>query len=237
MRRTLFLAAASLSCLLVAAPPINADPEDAGLFARFDAVVHPADLRDWMKRLASEPNHVGSPHDRANAEWILAQFKSWGWDAHIESFDVLYPTPIHEALEMVSPASLQCDAAGAADSRRYQRARHRAGPPRLSRLSGRRRCARRTRLRELRHEGRLQRARAPGGEREGTHRHRPLWSRLARPEAEARLRARRHRLHHLFRSAGRRLWTGCHLSGRPHASAARHPARLRGGQTNTTAIH
>lgn len=104
MRRALFLAATGLACLLSAAPPLNAaNGDDPALFARFDAQIHPGDLRDWMKRLASEPNHVGSPHDRANAEWVLGQFRSWGWDAHIESFDVLYPTPLHEALDMVSP--------------------------------------------------------------------------------------------------------------------------------------
>ncbi|HEY5048979.1 MAG TPA: transferrin receptor-like dimerization domain-containing protein [Rhizomicrobium sp.] len=82
----------------------SASEDRASLESRFDAAVHPGELRDWMKRLASQPNHVGSPHDRANAEWILAQFQSWGWDAQIESFDVLYPTPISETLELIAPA-------------------------------------------------------------------------------------------------------------------------------------
>ena len=30
-----------------------------------------------------------------------AWFKDWGWDAHIETFWVLYPTPISETLELV----------------------------------------------------------------------------------------------------------------------------------------
>lgn len=54
-----------------------------------------------MKLLAAQPNHVGSPHDKSNAEYILARFKEWGWDAHIETFDVLYPTPISETLELL----------------------------------------------------------------------------------------------------------------------------------------
>jgi N-acetylated-alpha-linked acidic dipeptidase len=103
MLRTVLLAATGLACLLAASPLDAASPDDPALLTRFDAAIQPNDLRDWMKLLAAEPNHVGSPHDRANAEWILAQFKSWGWDAHIESFDVLYPTPVHETLEMVSP--------------------------------------------------------------------------------------------------------------------------------------
>ncbi|HVY90452.1 MAG TPA: M28 family peptidase, partial [Hyphomonadaceae bacterium] len=50
---------------------------------------------------AAEPNHVSSAHDKANAEMILKQFQDWGWDAKIETFRVLYPTPTKVALEMV----------------------------------------------------------------------------------------------------------------------------------------
>src|SRR5216683_1577335 len=56
-----------------------------------------------MKLLATEPNHVGSPHDQANAKQILAWFKDWGWDAHIERFWVLYPIPISETFELAGP--------------------------------------------------------------------------------------------------------------------------------------
>ena len=104
MLRNLLLAASAVSCLLVASPRLSvASSEDPALFQHFDAAIQTHDLRDWLKLLASEPNHVGSPHDKANAEWIFAQFKSWGWDAHIETFYALYPTPIHEALEMIAP--------------------------------------------------------------------------------------------------------------------------------------
>ena len=51
--------------------------------------------------MSSQPNQVGSPHDRENAEYTLAQYKAWGWDAHIETFSVLYPTPKEEKLELV----------------------------------------------------------------------------------------------------------------------------------------
>jgi N-acetylated-alpha-linked acidic dipeptidase len=75
--------------------------DSKALEAKFDAQIDPAEMGGWLKRLASEPNHVGSAHDKANAEWIAAQLKSWGWDSRIETFDVLYPTPISEALELV----------------------------------------------------------------------------------------------------------------------------------------
>ena len=89
--------------LTAAAADMPISPDEAALEKSFDASLRPTDLRDWMKLLAAEPNHVGSPHDKSNADWILAQFKSWGWDAHIETFEVLYPTPIDEKLELLGP--------------------------------------------------------------------------------------------------------------------------------------
>ena len=56
-----------------------------------------------MRRLSARPHHVGSPYDKDNAEWILAHFKEWGLDAHIETFDVLFPTPKVRVLEMIEP--------------------------------------------------------------------------------------------------------------------------------------
>jgi N-acetylated-alpha-linked acidic dipeptidase len=73
------------------------------LEARFDAGLSAADLRSWMERLSSAPNQVGSVHDKANAEFILQQFRDWGWDAAIEEFSVLYPTPRQETVELIAP--------------------------------------------------------------------------------------------------------------------------------------
>jgi len=71
--------------------------------AKFRAIPEPANLREYMRRLSARPHHVGSPYDKDNAEWILAHFKEWGLDAHIETFNVLFPTPKVRLLEMVSP--------------------------------------------------------------------------------------------------------------------------------------
>src|ERR1700749_511562 len=57
---------------------------------RFDAALNPADLDAWLKNLSSEANHVGSPHDKANAQFTRDQFQQWGWDAKIEIFYPLY---------------------------------------------------------------------------------------------------------------------------------------------------
>src|SRR5881296_740437 len=52
--------------------------------AKFRAVPSTDSLRSYMRRLSARPHHVGSPYNRDNAEWILAKFKSFGLDAHIE---------------------------------------------------------------------------------------------------------------------------------------------------------
>ncbi len=72
--------------------------------AKFRAIPDPAALRAYMQRLSARPHHVGSAYDKENAEWIVSQFKEWGLDAKIETYDVLFPTPKERALELVEPA-------------------------------------------------------------------------------------------------------------------------------------
>jgi N-acetylated-alpha-linked acidic dipeptidase len=75
--------------------------------SKFRALPDPANLRSYFQRIAARPHHVGSAYDRANAEWILSLFQQWGWDAHIEQFDVLFPTPKERALELVEPTQFK----------------------------------------------------------------------------------------------------------------------------------
>jgi N-acetylated-alpha-linked acidic dipeptidase len=70
---------------------------------RFRAIPDPQLMRANMQLLSAHPHHVGSPYDKQNAEWILTQYKQWGWDAHIETFQVLFPTPKTRLLEMIAP--------------------------------------------------------------------------------------------------------------------------------------
>src|SRR5580765_6996987 len=67
------------------------------------ATADAAAIGDYMKRLTARPHHVGSAYDKDNAEWILARFREWGWDARIESYDVLFPTPKERLIELVAP--------------------------------------------------------------------------------------------------------------------------------------
>jgi len=77
---------------------------EAALEARFDAGLSAKEMKGWLERLSSAPNQIGSPHDKANAEFMLGEFRRWGWDASIETFYVLYPTPKRELLELVAPS-------------------------------------------------------------------------------------------------------------------------------------
>jgi N-acetylated-alpha-linked acidic dipeptidase len=90
-----------------AAPMLGFDTagakDERALEARFDAGLSAGAIRERLQRMAAEANQVGSPHDKANAEFTLAEFKAWGWDAHIETFSVLYPTPKEESLELTGP--------------------------------------------------------------------------------------------------------------------------------------
>lgn len=114
MRRVAFLLALILCLPLLTIGQQEEQAKLAGFFGnssadeqtweqKFRAIPSPENMIASMKLLAAHPHHVGSPYDKQNSEWILAQFKKWGWDAHIETFSVLFPTPKLRVLEMVSP--------------------------------------------------------------------------------------------------------------------------------------
>src|SRR3954466_1717606 len=75
--------------------------------AKFKAIPDPGRLRENMRRLSARPHHVGSPYDKDNAEWLREQFRSYGWQAEIEQFDVLFPTPVERVVEMVAPTTFR----------------------------------------------------------------------------------------------------------------------------------
>jgi N-acetylated-alpha-linked acidic dipeptidase len=74
---------------------------------KFQAGIVRDNLRENMRRMSARPHHVGSPYDKDNAEWILSKFKEWGFDAHIESFQVLFPTPKERVVELLQPTQFR----------------------------------------------------------------------------------------------------------------------------------
>ncbi|HEY7410438.1 MAG TPA: M28 family peptidase, partial [Vicinamibacteria bacterium] len=93
---------AATSATFLGFRPERADVQRA-LEARFDQSLRAENLREWMRRLSARPHHVGSPYGRQNAEFIAAQFRSWGYETRIEEFEVLFPTPRQRVLEMTAP--------------------------------------------------------------------------------------------------------------------------------------
>ena len=68
---------------------------------QFDAQLNARNLDTWMQFLSSHPHHVGSPQDKANAEYMANLFRSWGYQTEIVSYYPLFPTPKTRVLELL----------------------------------------------------------------------------------------------------------------------------------------
>lgn len=75
------------------------------LEARFDQQLSSSHIGETIKTLSSRPHHISSAGGKAVAEDILQRFKSYGWDAEIVTYQVLFPTPKERVLEMTSPTT------------------------------------------------------------------------------------------------------------------------------------
>ena len=116
--------------------------------ARLDAAAVRAPARTWAR-----------PTARRTRSSCLGLFRSWGYDARIEEFDVLFPTPKTRVLEMIAPTALRRPAWSepALEGGRDLGAGRRAAP-RLQRVLDRRRRDGRARLRQLRRARRTTRS-------------------------------------------------------------------------------
>ena len=85
----------------------QSSPLESDWEKKFQNGISPENIRENMRRLSARPHHVGSPYDKDNAEWILSKFKEWGFDAKIETFNVLFPTPKIRVVEMLQPTRFQ----------------------------------------------------------------------------------------------------------------------------------
>jgi N-acetylated-alpha-linked acidic dipeptidase len=69
----------------------------------FDASLSAKRIGETIKELSAFPHNLGSPGSKAVAEKILAKYKSYGFDAHLQTYWVLYPTPKNRLLELTQP--------------------------------------------------------------------------------------------------------------------------------------
>ncbi len=72
---------------------------------KFDAQLNAAHIGSTIKLLSSKPHNLGSVNSKTWADTILNRYKNYGFDAHIETFTVLFPTPKTRLLEMIAPTS------------------------------------------------------------------------------------------------------------------------------------
>jgi N-acetylated-alpha-linked acidic dipeptidase len=77
--------------------------KQAQLEQQFDKAISAKQIGENDKLLSAYPHHIGSPGGKAVADAILAKYKSYGLDAHIETYTVLFPTPKIRVLELTSP--------------------------------------------------------------------------------------------------------------------------------------
>ena len=114
MLKTLRIPAVSALAVALSATPIAQGTDLRGFTAatattqrdwesKFRAIPDPARLRSAMERLSARPHHVGSPYGKSNAEWLRDQFTAYGWDAKIEEYRVLFPTPKERRIELLEP--------------------------------------------------------------------------------------------------------------------------------------
>jgi N-acetylated-alpha-linked acidic dipeptidase len=110
MRKSLFSAALLLAASAFAQQPITgfsakAAQEQAAIEAKFDAQLSAQRIGQYIKDMSARPHHVGSPGGEAVAQYLLNKFKSFGLDARIETYQVLFPTPKTRVLEMTGPTT------------------------------------------------------------------------------------------------------------------------------------
>ncbi len=74
---------------------------------RADAWIAPEDLLEWSRGMTPRPHHAGSPQAEANARWMVERFREWGFEAEVETYHVLFPTPRHRSLTLLEPTRFE----------------------------------------------------------------------------------------------------------------------------------
>jgi len=71
------------------------------------AIPDAARIRSTIEKLSAQPHLAGTPGSKQTADWLLAQLREFGLDAHVETFEALLPTPKTRILEMTAPSQFQ----------------------------------------------------------------------------------------------------------------------------------
>jgi N-acetylated-alpha-linked acidic dipeptidase len=76
---------------------------EAQLEQKFLAIPQAARAESNLRHLTSTPHLAGTEASHRVAEWLRDQYRSYGFDAHIESYSVWLPMPREIKLEMIKP--------------------------------------------------------------------------------------------------------------------------------------
>src|SRR6187401_117822 len=106
MRRLQFLLVLVLSATIINAQKIMGFNEanaksQLDWEKQYDAQLNAKNLDTWMQFLTSHPHHVGSVQGKANADYMVNLFRSWGYQTEIAEYQVLFPTPKTRVLELL----------------------------------------------------------------------------------------------------------------------------------------
>ncbi|KAA2216465.1 transferrin receptor-like dimerization domain-containing protein [Maribacter flavus] len=77
--------------------------EQQALEKAFEEKLKATNIDNWIQKMSAEPHWVGTKFGEENAKWMRDQFKSWGYDAKIETYHVLFPYPTERVLELTEP--------------------------------------------------------------------------------------------------------------------------------------
>src|ERR1700748_1636810 len=69
----------------------------------FDEQISRENIGKTIQELSSFPHNLGSPGSRQGAEKIQQKFRDFGFEVHMDIYQVLFPVPKTRILEMTSP--------------------------------------------------------------------------------------------------------------------------------------
>jgi N-acetylated-alpha-linked acidic dipeptidase len=75
--------------------------------AQARAIPDASRVRASIEKLSNQAHLAGTPQSKETAEYILAQLREYGLDAHIEQYESMLPQPRSRSLEMTSPVTFR----------------------------------------------------------------------------------------------------------------------------------
>ncbi|MCF0056832.1 transferrin receptor-like dimerization domain-containing protein [Dyadobacter sp. CY356] len=81
--------------------------KEVDLEASFDKQLQAKNLQEWMKRMTAYPHQLGSAYGLNNALFLRDKLVSWGFEAHLDTVHVLFPTPKIRIVELTEPTKFK----------------------------------------------------------------------------------------------------------------------------------